>query len=407
MKQGKKILIIVILSILLLSTTLVYTISAKEPNPAADLDQLRNGKASNPVDPGKWANGNLNPQQSHYIEGYSVPYRVVMTDLPTGTPITITIGFDIKKNGKHAQDYLTTYTYIDEPPHSEIFGHAPETIGPLDGVTGVSSTTTTYPIPAPSSTNSPVSGQPTTSFNSLNPSDRVMTLMGGTITNVAYADQGDLTLDTDEAQVSITFTADSSTAVLLWGGHIASVIDWGFDETGPRSASGISGSPYHTRTVEWNLDTLGSQDRSMKIDETYGRIIIKKVIDWGYYTQYMNGHTFYFDLDWEELNLELEGGSSQKYYLLAGTYSVTEVDIGLWELAHVVIKGGGYDTIIGGPTAVVELDCGDSITITFVNRPPDFVIPENPLGTLGSIAAMMGVVILFVANRNGVFKINK
>jgi hypothetical protein len=47
----------------------------------------------------------------------------------------------------------------------------------------------------------------------------------------------------------------SPDVVLGWGGHIASRTDWGFfpppDDDDPRSAGGISGSPYHMALTQW------------------------------------------------------------------------------------------------------------------------------------------------------------
>ena len=65
---------------------------------------------------------------------------------------------------------------------------------------------------------------------------------------------------------SVTFTAKSATPVLAWGGHIAAKFDWGCAD-GARSASGISGSPYHMRIksiiVNGTPISLGNQDRSL------------------------------------------------------------------------------------------------------------------------------------------------
>jgi hypothetical protein len=139
-------------------------------------------------------------------------------------------------------------------------------IDPLTGVSGVSGNITKWAIPAPSSVGSPVAGQPTDSFNALPAGERVMTLFGGTISNVAYNVEGDLTAAKSETRVDITFTVDSETAVLAWGGHIASRVDWGFDNGDPMSAGGISGSPYHMRLIDWNLNNLGNQDRSLQVE---------------------------------------------------------------------------------------------------------------------------------------------
>ncbi len=240
--------------------------------PGANLDQIRNGSAASPVSPANWVNGNAGASQAHYAEGYSIPYRTVMTELPTGTTITLTLGYDIKHSDKNALDYLTHFDRIDDPTgsHQLTFGHPPEVINPLIGVSGVSSTTTTFPIPAPSSAGSPVPGQPTTSFNALPAGDKVMTLFGGTITNVVYVTEGSLTAAQSETQIAVTFTVDSATAVLAWAGHIASRVDWGFEPDGdPRSAGGISGSPYHMRLKDWNLGNLGNQDRSLAAEAVF------------------------------------------------------------------------------------------------------------------------------------------
>ncbi|MCI0588596.1 MAG: hypothetical protein L0323_17330, partial [Planctomycetes bacterium] len=241
-------------------------------NAQANLDQARNGSSSGVVSPVDFQNGNLGAQQSHYVEGQSAAYRAVMEDLPTGCPITITLGYDIKHSGRHAIDYLTHYDRLQ--PHTYATHTTQETVNPLLGVTPSSGTTTTIAIPAPNSLNSPVPGQPTTSFNALPAGERVMTLFGGTITGIAYVTEGDLTASQSETRIAVTFTVPvaSATAVLAWGGHIASRADWGFDGGGvPRSAGGISGSPYHMRIIGWSapppcnndLGNLGNQDRSM------------------------------------------------------------------------------------------------------------------------------------------------
>jgi len=268
---------LITISVLLLIASSIQFVSA--PVGSANLDQLRNGAANSPENPGNWVNGNIGSQTGHYVEGYSIPYRCVMTDLPTGTPITLVLGYDIKHSDKHAIDYLTYYDRIDDPSHAAVFGHPPENVNPLAGVTGVSATVGTYTIPAPSSAGSPVAGQPTQSYNSLVASEGIssvqMTLFGGTITNIAYVTQGDLTASQAETQIAVTFTVGNSTAVLAWGGHIGSRLDWGYDNAGvPNSAGGISGSPYHMRLKSWSspgadLKNLGNQDRSLSAVAVY------------------------------------------------------------------------------------------------------------------------------------------
>lgn len=95
---------------------------------AADLDQCRNGKigSEQPCTGNNWVNGNLNPQNSHYKEGDSVPYRYKLTGLTPGVVGQITIGYDTIHSDKHAIDYLTTFnrTETTADPCSDILDAA-------------------------------------------------------------------------------------------------------------------------------------------------------------------------------------------------------------------------------------------------------------------------------------------
>ena len=230
-------------------------------NPAVNLDQCRNGESTTPkncFDFGAsqgnsgWVNGNAGPQQSHYAEGHSIPYRARMTELPVDKSVTIELGYDIKHGGKHALDFLTYSQRLS--PHGG-FGHGPEVVQPYDiggdGVQGVSGEVSYFPIPVPDTTNSPVPapGQPAVRFNSLPPGERLMTLFGGEITGITYGTDGDLTAAQSETTIVITFIprndspgAKETTAVLAWGGHIARTAAWGADGTAG-GAGTIPGSP--------------------------------------------------------------------------------------------------------------------------------------------------------------------
>ncbi len=117
-------------------------LSAAAANPAADLDQCRNGAAASPVDcdhPGGndgWVNGNAGQSNSHYIEGYSIPYRLRMTDLPVGNPITVTLKYNIRHSGKTAIDFLTETSSDRLEPHLG-FGHDAEAIEPTADIPGM------------------------------------------------------------------------------------------------------------------------------------------------------------------------------------------------------------------------------------------------------------------------------
>ena len=259
------------------SSLLVATTTFTDAPSSVDLQQYRNGASGSPDTTGSnWVNGNAGASNSHYVEGYSIPYRLVMSNMPTATVCSLVMGYDIKHSSKNAIDYLTHYNRLNDPLHSSAFGHTPEPLTPTAGVAGINATTTTFPFPAPSVNvlvdadgvgGNPAALQPVTSYNALPAGERVMTLFGGTITNILYdpvgaLPEGDLSAASSEARMMIIFTVNSASAVFSWGGHIGSRLDWGLPGN-PQSAGGISGSPYHMRTLSWSLGNIGNQDRSL------------------------------------------------------------------------------------------------------------------------------------------------
>src|SRR5439155_14241995 len=120
--------------------------------PSASIEQVRNGQATATTTPiPSWATGNAGASNSHYLESHSIAYRTVMDQLPTdGTVIELIIGYDARRSGSYAIDYLTHFQRL--LPHV-LFSHRdPEVFDPLSGVTGVGSTVTTADIPVPTRT---------------------------------------------------------------------------------------------------------------------------------------------------------------------------------------------------------------------------------------------------------------
>ena len=208
-------------------------------NPSANLDQCANGTLASPsvpaCAPNTWVNGNVNESKAHYLEGDSIPYRMLMNNLSFGaaSPVhTLTIEWDTTKSGKHAIDYLTS------------FDRTVTTANPCAGVTGCG-TFTSFGIP--------------TDPNALNQIAGNLTIYGGTIQTISpgYSVSGSYAGDSS-TRFTINFRADVANPVLAWGGHIASRADWGVNA----SAVAISGSPYHMRLIELDLSG-GNQDRSL------------------------------------------------------------------------------------------------------------------------------------------------
>ena len=246
-------------SSLLLIPLLFYSISTFGQNPAGNLDQIRNGSAASPDDPANWVNGNAGPSNAHFAEGYSIPYRLHITGLSSGSHVAI-IEWDTKHGNGHAIDYITHYSNLDNPAgsHQATFKHDAEIIDPTIGISGLGAVST-FPILPPSSVGSERAGQPTASFNALGATD--MTIYGGTITAMKYLIENNPDGSTAQTvtRLSITFTTTNTQVLLAWGGHIAAEYDWGPG----RGATGVSGSPYHTRLI--SIDgSGGNQDRSLK-----------------------------------------------------------------------------------------------------------------------------------------------
>ncbi len=242
-----------------------WSIGSKAQKPgskaAANLDQIRNGTESSPLNPPTWVNGNAGKSNAHYREGDSIAYRLVITGLKPNSDHNVQIEWDITHSSVNAIDYITHYD------------RSTPTVQPCLGVSGCNAASfDTAPIPAPASNNSPVGTQPIPSFNALPAGQKLITIYNGTIADdgsgLAYlSPQGNLSSAQASTGMQINFHANSATVVISWGGHIGSRLDWGFDPgTGkPRSAGGISGSPYHTRLL--SLDgSGGNQDRSLSAD---------------------------------------------------------------------------------------------------------------------------------------------
>jgi len=208
---------------------------------SANLDQVRNGGVgcddtvpNSCVDPADWVNGNAGASNAHYQEGQSIPYRLVMKDLPLGAN-SVVIEWDVKHSDRNAIDFITHYQRINESVQPCGAAAHPEDVVP--GCNPASFTT--FDLPTPTGVNSPIANFPQNIFLAIALAQRRMTVYNGSITSMVYATpQGDLSQAQASTRVTINFNAANSTVVMAWGGHIARAIDWGNGS----SASGISGS---------------------------------------------------------------------------------------------------------------------------------------------------------------------
>jgi hypothetical protein len=240
-----------------------FLISSLSFSQTCDFEQGQNGGVGLPrKSPIDFARGNSNATKSHYSEGNSVPYRIEIDDLLPNTRYRVLISFDVKKSGKYALDYITGFQNLQSN-----IGDNPEFVNPLRG-TSLESVSglviSTIAIPAPVFSNSSVfNTKASQSFTTLktpaafNPettspvstlSAQVrdkgnIALWNGTLNSIAYVGTVNMSPQDVTASFEVVFTKANNTrkVVLAWGGHIASLQDWGQGS----SASAIPGSPYH------------------------------------------------------------------------------------------------------------------------------------------------------------------
>jgi hypothetical protein len=247
-----------------LLTSGMRTFSAPPSSVAVNLDQASNGGIGNPpISPVGWENGNQNGNKAHYNEGESIPYRARITGLTAGQTYRVTFGYDITHSGKHAIDYITSNQRIAE------------TVNPCQNGTTVDVTPCNpgapgdIPAPTGGTTLKDIAHNSFVSLEGIEGNQQVK-IFNGNISDVSFVSEGDPALDQSETTFRVTFTvaAGASNVVVSWGGHIARTFDWGAGQ----AATGISGSPYHTRVKNietpktgggFNVVSIGNQDRAL------------------------------------------------------------------------------------------------------------------------------------------------
>lgn len=163
----------------------------------------------------RWINGNLQGNNSKYVEGDATVQRVWLTDFVPGSSHTVTFKYGTTKGGKHAYDFLTTFNY------SETWITDADRCENITGCTSV--TDSTFAIPQ-----DPMAG----GFDNF---VRNFTIRGGTITAVSTPTifSGDYSGDS-ETVITVSFTVAGSGSmceikqqtttcgVAIWfGAHVA------------------------------------------------------------------------------------------------------------------------------------------------------------------------------------------
>ena len=221
------------------------------------LNQCANGGIDDPVShldcAEGWIGGAANAQKAAFTEAALVPYRVALSGLDTlSNPqpkYTYTFSWDTIKSGLHALDYIGTYN------------HSVMNADPCQGLSGA------LCAGAPSAMAIPADPD-LLPFLTQVPGE--FTLYGGTIETIVVGDYSYPDApDQNVRAISVTFTPYQTSAVLLWGGHISSPLDWGDGTT----AADINGSPYHVSNISLKKGEVvvanGGQDVALSAAAVY------------------------------------------------------------------------------------------------------------------------------------------
>jgi hypothetical protein len=166
----------------------------------------------------------------------------MFTNLTSGKTYKAVLEWDSTKSGSHAIDYITS------------FDRTETTAAPCVGVT-CSPGTATLPIPLDSRVSTAgvtqLGSQVISAFGATFPASGAVVANTGNLCGTAsctissnpsaYSFAGTYATSS-QTGISVYFTAQGSTTVLAWGGHIASRIDWGAGKSAAMPGSGGGGS---------------------------------------------------------------------------------------------------------------------------------------------------------------------
>ena len=315
--------------------------------------------------PGGWINGILNANNSHYAEDEVTPQRAILA-LPKDGPLTgrtVKIDYLARKGGVHAYDSLATWN------HTQTTADRCSDLNPADCVAGPAST---FPIPADPTVVADNNGSGSaTSGHQL--AGQVMTMYGGTITDVSVPTHDDPSGSGDEdAHVIVTYSVpDLSSAakvMLLFGGHIA-------PSTGPRGwgvgvgAGSISGGPYHISICEADGASVGCRDNQIMSGAILApaNLLIEKVAVGGNATF---NYTSTGGLSPASFPIATSGGTGSQSFtnIAAGSYTVTEsAPPAGWDFTSLQCVDEDGNSNANGMTSNIVLAAGETATCTYTN----------------------------------------
>ena len=330
----------------------------------------------------QWINGNLNGQNSTYPEGDATVQRLWLTDFVPGTPHSVTFEYGTTKGGKHAYDYLTTWSW------SENWIAVADRCATIDGCTTANETTLAIPDdPNVTDIIEPAAGP-----------SRLFTMRGGAMVSAtAPAIVSGTYAGDSETAITISFTVGPSDgsmcstkgqtttcAIALWfGAHVARGDQWtAFN--GTTGAGSVSGSPYHVKLAAVDGAAAGGRDNQMQASAVVAPPILhlRKIVisdDGGAATV----ADFTLTADGTSTN-DLSGTSpvDSANTLVADTWALSETNVAGYTASAWVCVGG---TQVGSNITLAsgaEATC----TITNTDNPPHLKLVKVVTTDDGGIA---------------------
>jgi len=204
---------------------------AQASKPSLEFEQSANGPIDAPLSSPAWTNKHLNKNNSHYAAGSVIPYRVIVTNIPTNCPLKIRLSFLTVKNCRHAMDFPTSYNLIPEEHHQKFpFENYVPVIDPLAGITGnfsgpaniVFPPVPNYVIQGPPADQN-LTSQVYTYFLSLY-GPQSLSAWNADLSGIEFfgiSEQNNSRCPTVQQTCEVSFTATSLPVVFAWGGHMA------------------------------------------------------------------------------------------------------------------------------------------------------------------------------------------
>ncbi len=401
-RRGALFAVLLLATLATVWTSVVGDRAAAASGPSADLEQCANGGTTcDTSHAANWQTGNLNSSNSDYTEGESVPYRSLIDGLSVGATYAVTISWKSSSDGRKTLDYITS------------FDRTETTADPCAG-SACSGSPVTLSIPPNASLGIPQAAGNISLWGG------AFTVAGATVANTgdlcvgatcviasnptAYSMTGTLAT-TSTISMRVLFTASATSAVLAWGGHIASQVDWGVGQ----AAGAVNGASYHMYFTELECSNLncnvGQEDRSMLTSAVTvpGSITIEKNAS-------VKGSTIFgftaspapltsFDLvDDGSIGDPDSTPASRTFAGIVDftTYTVTESSTSLWSLTNlactVLAPNGGTQTV-DGSSVVIDLREGEMVTCVYSNaRDPQPAIDLAKSAAPGTYSASGDVI---------------